>query len=50
MFLSTDQFIFTTPGQLPTVYFRDLTDHLFQESTTYKNAASVLIWIGQVTV
>jgi hypothetical protein len=44
-FVSTDQFICRTPGQLPEGYGRDSTDRCFQSGTIYNDAASGLIWV-----
>jgi hypothetical protein len=42
-FVSTDQFICRTPGQLPEGYGRESADCRFQGGTIYNNAASGLI-------
>jgi hypothetical protein len=44
-FVSTDQFICRTPGQLPEGYGRESTDCCFLGGTIYNNAASGLIWV-----
>ncbi len=44
-FVSTDQFICRTPGQLPEGYGRDSVDQCFQGVTIYNDAASGLIWV-----
>jgi hypothetical protein len=42
-FVSTDQFICRTPGQLPKGYGHESADHCFQGGTIYNDAASGLI-------
>jgi hypothetical protein len=44
-FVSTDQFICRTPGQLPEGYGRKSADRHFQGGTIYIDAASGLIWV-----
>jgi hypothetical protein len=44
-FVSTDQFIFRTPGCLPEGYGRESTDRRFHGGTIYNDAASGLIWV-----
>jgi hypothetical protein len=44
-FVSTDQFICRTPGQLPKGYGRESADCCFQGGTIHNNAASGLIWV-----
>ncbi len=42
-FVSTDQFIYNTPGQLPSGYDREDPDGHFQGGTIYNDVASGLI-------
>jgi hypothetical protein len=44
-FVSTDQFICRTPGQVPEGYGRESADWHFQGGTIYNNAMSGLIWV-----
>jgi hypothetical protein len=44
-FISTDQFICRTPGQLPKGHGRESADRCFQGGTIYKDAASGLICV-----
>ncbi len=50
-FVSTDQFICNTPGQLPSGYGRKAPDRRFQGGTIYNDAASGLIWVeNQISI
>ena len=44
-FVSTDQFVCRTPGQLPSGYGREGPDGRFHGGTIYNDAASGLIWV-----
>jgi hypothetical protein len=44
-FVSTDQLICRTPGQLPKGYGRESTDCCFQGGAIYNDAASGLFWV-----
>jgi hypothetical protein len=44
-FVSTDQFICRTPGQLPQGYGRKSANQCFQGGTVYNDAALGLIWV-----
>jgi hypothetical protein len=44
-FVSTDQFICRTPGQLPEGYGRESQDRCFQGGTIFNDAASGLFWV-----
>jgi hypothetical protein len=46
-FVSTDQFICRTPGQLPEGYGHESADWRFQGGTIYNNAASGLIRVAK---
>ena len=44
-FVSTDQFICKTPGQLPKGYGHESKERHFQGGTIYNDAALDLIWV-----
>jgi hypothetical protein len=44
-FVSTDQFVCRTPGQLPNGYGREGCNDRFYGGPIYNNAASGLIWV-----
>ncbi len=44
-FVSTDQFICRTPGQLPEGYGRESQDRRFQGETIFNDSTSGLIWV-----
>ena len=44
-FFSTDQFVVSTPGRLPTGYGRESCHKRFYGGTIYNDAASGLIWV-----
>ncbi len=44
-FVSTDQFVCKTPGQLPTGYGREGPNNSYQGGKIYNDAALGLIWV-----
>ena len=44
-FVSTDQFVFKSPGILPTGYRRESSGRRFQGGTSYNDVAFSLVWV-----